>query len=145
MIGLIQRVSTAKVEVDQHCIGAINTGIVLLLGIEKDDTPAKAERLLQRVSGYRIFEDNTGRMNHSLNDIQGELLVISQFTLAANTHKGMRPSFSSAAPPALAEELYNYFITQCQASGLVCQSGQFGADMQVSLVNNGPVTFHLSV
>ena len=145
MIGLIQRVNTAKVEVDQCCIGAINTGILLLLGIEKDDTPAKADRLLERVIGYRIFEDNTGRMNHSLKDIKGELLVISQFTLAANTQKGMRPSFSSAATPALAEELYDYFIEQSHASGLVSQSGQFGADMQVSLVNNGPVTFQLSV
>jgi D-tyrosyl-tRNA(Tyr) deacylase len=145
MIGLIQRVTSAKVEVDQECIGAINTGILLLLGIEKEDTTAKADRLLQRVSGYRLFEDDTGRMNYSLRDIKGELLIISQFTLAANTNKGMRPSFSSAAAPDLAEELYHYFIQQSQASGLVCQSGQFGADMQVSLVNNGPVTFRLSV
>jgi len=145
MIGLIQRVNSAKVEVNQCCIGAINTGILLLLGIEKDDTSAKAERLVQRVHGYRIFEDDTGRMNRSLKDIKGELLVISQFTLAANTHKGTRPSFSSAASPALAEELYNAFIQYSQASGLMCQSGQFGADMQVSLVNNGPVTFQLSV
>jgi len=145
MIGLIQRVTMAKVEVDQVCIGSINTGILLLLGIEKEDTTVKADRLLQRVSTYRIFEDDTGRMNYSLKDIQAELLIVSQFTLAANTNKGTRPSFSRAASPQLAEELYDYFIKQSHASGLHCQSGQFGADMQVSLVNNGPVTFRLQV
>lgn len=145
MIGLIQRVSTAKVEIEGEIAGEIKQGILLLLGVEKEDTKAKAERLLQRVLGYRIFEDDTGRMNKSLNNIAGDLLVISQFTLPANTKKGMRPSFSSAASPELGEALYDYFLSQAKRTELHVQSGQFGADMQVSLVNDGPVTFWLQV
>ncbi len=145
MIGLIQRVSSAKVEVNQEIIGNIDQGILLLLGVEKDDTVAKADRLLQRVMGYRIFSDDSGRMNHSLTDIQAELLIVSQFTLPANTQKGMRPSFSSAGSAQLGKELYEHLIRQAKQSPLKVQSGQFGADMQVSLVNDGPVTFWLQV
>ena len=145
MIALIQRVSSAKVEIEDEISGKINQGILLLLGVEKDDTEAKAQRLLQRVLGYRIFEDDTGRMNKSLKDISGDLLVVSQFTLPADTKKGMRPSFSSAAPPELGEALYDYFLAQAKQTDLLIQNGKFGADMQVSLVNDGPVTFWLQV
>ena len=145
MIGLIQRVSSAKVEIEGVLEGEIKQGILVLLGVEKEDTEAKAQRLLERVLGYRIFEDNTGRMNKSLADIAGDLLVVSQFTLPANTKKGMRPSFSSAAPPELGEALYDYFINQARQTELHIENGQFGADMQVSLVNDGPVTFWLQV
>jgi D-tyrosyl-tRNA(Tyr) deacylase len=145
MIGLIQRVSSAKGEVNQEIIGSIDQGVLLLLGVEKDDTVAKADRLLQRIMGYRIFSDDSGRMNHSLTDIQAELLIVSQFTLPANTQKGMRPSFSSAGSAQLGKELYEHMIRQAKKSPLKIQSGQFGADMQVSLVNDGPVTFWLQV
>jgi D-tyrosyl-tRNA(Tyr) deacylase len=143
MIGLIQRVSSAKVEVNQEIIGSIDQGILLLLGVEKDDTVAKADRLLQRIMGYRIFSDDSGRMNHSLTDIQAELLIVSQFTLPANTQKGMRPSFSSAGSALLGKVLYEYMIRHAKQSPLKIQSGQFGANMQVSLTNDGPVTFWL--
>ena len=143
MIGLIQRVSTASVSVDDITIGKIDQGILLLLGVEKNDDEKIAQRLVDRVLGYRIFEDKTGRMNLSLKDIQGELLVISQFTLPANTRKGTRPSFTPAAEPVLGKQLYEFFITQAKLSMQTVQSGEFGADMQVSLINNGPVTFWL--
>lgn len=146
MIALIQRVSSAKVEVSGEVIGAIGQGILLLLGVEKEDTQTKADKLLKRVTSYRIFTDETGRMNHSLQDIQGDLLVVSQFTLPADTRKGLRPSFSSAASPQQGEALYDYFLKQAQqTTSLKIQSGEFGADMQVSLVNDGPVTFWLQV
>ena len=145
MIGLIQRVSSAKVDVSNNTISHIEQGILLLLGIEKEDNQEKADKLLQRVLNYRIFEDDTGRMNLSLNDIKGDLLVVSQFTLAADTKKGLRPSFSSAASPEIAKTLYDYFLIQAKQTDLLIQSGEFGADMQVSLVNDGPVTFCLQV
>lgn len=143
MIGLIQRVSTASVCVDGDMIGEIDQGILLFLGVERNDNEKIAQRLVNRVSTYRIFEDETGRMNLSLKDIQGELLVVSQFTLPADTHKGTRPSFTPAAEPVLGKQLYEFFITQAKLSIHTVQSGEFGADMQVSLVNNGPVTFWL--
>jgi len=145
MIGLIQRVSSAKVDVSNNTISHIEQGILLLLGIEKEDNQEKADKLLQRVLNYRIFEDDTGRMNLSLNNIKGDLLVVSQFTLAADTKKGLRPSFSSAASPEIAKTLYDYFLIQAKQTDLLIQSGEFGADMQVSLVNDGPVTFWLQV
>ena len=145
MQGLIQRVSQAHVVVDGKVIGQINKGIVLLLGVEKDDDFAAADKLLNKVSGYRIFADADGKMNLSLKDTTGDLLVVSQFTLAANTNKGMRPSFSSAADPALGEQLYNYFVEQAKETLSHVQTGQFGADMAVHLVNDGPVTFQLAV
>jgi D-tyrosyl-tRNA(Tyr) deacylase len=145
MQGLIQRVTQAKVEVSGEVVGEISQGILLLLGVEKQDTEQSAQKLLHKVSNYRIFTDEQGKMNLSLNDIKGELLVVSQFTLAADTKKGMRPSFSSAGTPAQANELYEYFIAQAKEAGLRVATGQFAADMQVSLCNDGPVTFNLSV
>jgi len=118
---------------------------LLLLGVEKQDTEQSAQKLLHKVSNYRIFTDEQGKMNLSLNDIKGELLVVSQFTLAADTKKGMRPSFSSAGTPEQANTLYEYFIAEAKKAGLTVATGQFGADMQVSLCNDGPVTFNLSV
>jgi D-tyrosyl-tRNA(Tyr) deacylase len=145
MLGLIQRVSSASVAIDNKLQGNIDQGILLLLGIEKNDNQASVNQLLNKILNYRIFNDNQGKMNLSLNDIAGDLLVVSQFTLAADTKKGMRPSFSSAAPPEPAKALYDSFLTQAQTE---CQgkvaSGEFGADMQVSLCNDGPVTFLLS-
>ena len=143
MIGLIQRVNRASVEVDEQEIASINQGILLLLGVEKEDQLSQADRLLQRVITYRIFEDTTGRMNKSLLDISGELLIVPQFTLPADTKKGTRPSFAPAAPPALGEQLFDYFVEQSKIKLGKIQAGQFGADMQVSLINNGPVTFWL--
>lgn len=145
MKALIQRVSQARVDVDDKTIGQINHGILVLLGVDKGDTQAVADKLLQKVISYRIFSDPEGKMNLSLKDIEGELLVISQFTLAADTRKGLRPSFSSAAPPAVGEALYEYFIDQASKTLGHVQTGQFGADMKVSLLNDGPVTFLLEV
>ncbi|MCF7501156.1 D-aminoacyl-tRNA deacylase [Pseudoalteromonas sp. L1] len=145
MQGLIQRVTQAKVEVAGEVVGEISQGILLLLGVEKQDTEQSAQKLLHKVTNYRIFTDEQGKMNLSLNDIKGELLVVSQFTLAADTKKGMRPSFSSAGTPAQANELYEYFIAQAKEAGLRVATGQFAAHMQVSLCNDGPVTFNLSV
>ena len=146
MKGLIQRVTHAKVVVESITIGEINHGIVLLLGVEKDDTPEKANKLLEKVLKYRIFSDDDGKMNRSLTDTGGGLLIVSQFTLVADTRKGLRPSFSSAATPALGEELYETFVAQAKVmhAGIIA-TGQFGADMKVSLLNDGPVTFLLEV
>jgi D-tyrosyl-tRNA(Tyr) deacylase len=143
MIGLIQRVTHASVVVNHETIGDINTGILLLLGVEKNDNEKSATRLLERVITYRIFEDDTGRMNRSLNDIQGGLLIVPQFTLPANTNKGTRPSFTPAAEPKRGKTLFDFFLQHAKTSSLRIQSGQFGANMQVSLTNDGPVTFWL--
>ncbi len=143
MIGLIQRVLEAKVVVNRETVGAIQTGILLLLGVEREDTEAQAKRLLERVLNYRIFEDNEGRMNRSLLDIQGGLLVVPQFTLPADTQRGNRPSFTPAAPPEQGKQLFDYFCQQIQIQGRELQSGVFGTDMKVHLINNGPVTFWL--
>lgn len=144
MLGLIQRASSASVSIDNSVVGQINRGIVLLLGIEKNDSEEKANQLIQKILNYRIFNDENGKMNLSLQDIGGDLLVVSQFTLAADTKKGLRPSFSSAAPPAEAKMLYEYFLNQAiNCNNGAVASGQFGADMQVSLCNDGPVTFLL--
>lgn len=145
MQGLIQRVKHAKVEINNQVVGEISQGILLLLGVEKHDDTQTADKLLHKVSNYRIFTDENDKMNLSLKDIKGELLVVSQFTLAADTKKGMRPSFSSAATPSQANELYEYFVAQAKELGLTIATGEFGADMQVSLRNDGPVTFNLSV
>ena len=146
MIGLIQRVRSAQVDVDQQTIGKINQGILLLLGVQREDTTQRADKLLHKVINYRIFEDGAGKMNQSLQNIGGELLVVSQFTLPADTRKGLRPSFTPAAPPALGLELYDYFVEQADVTiESAVQTGEFGADMQVSLVNDGPVTFWLEV
>jgi len=143
MIGFIQRVTHASVTVDSKEIASIQQGILLLLGVEKGDSQQQADRLLQRIITYRIFADDSGRMNKSLLDINGELLVVPQFTLAADTKKGTRPSFAPAAPPELGKQLFDYFLQQAEDKLGQLQSGQFGADMQVSLINNGPVSFWL--
>ncbi|MEY3807740.1 MAG: hypothetical protein RI893_716 [Pseudomonadota bacterium] len=143
MITIIQRVSSANVTVNNQQIGAIDTGILALLAVEKADTEKEARRLLERILNYRIFADSDDRMNLSLRDINGGLLLVPQFTLAADTQKGNRPSFISAAPPEYGKELFNYLQQLAKQTYANVQFGQFGADMQVTLVNNGPVTFTL--
>lgn len=145
MIALMQRVSFAKVEVDNEVVGEIEKGILVLLAVEPKDTEAKAKRLAERVSGYRIFEDENGKMNLNVGQIGGDVLVVSQFTLAADTTRGMRPSFSSAAAPEFSDNLYQYFCQQLRNLGFSAPTGQFGADMKVSLLNDGPVTFQLTI
>ena len=144
MIALIQRVSQAKVDVKGETIGKIGKGLLVLLGVEKEDNREKADKLAEKVLNYRIFSDENDKMNLNVQQAQGELLIVSQFTLAVDTQKGLRPSFSKGAPPALANELYEYFIQKC-AEKLPVSTGQFAADMQVSLTNDGPVTFWLNV
>lgn len=143
MIGLLQRVTGARVRVGDEVMGQIDGGLLVLIGVEKDDTEARVQRLLERLLGYRVFEDDTGRMNRSLRDIGGGLLLVPQFTLVADTQKGMRPSFSSAAPPDLGQRLFDHLVAQAQARHPRVETGRFGADMQVELVNDGPVTFWL--
>lgn len=143
MISIIQRVTTATVTVNHQDIGKIDTGIMALVAVEKEDTPKEAERLLERILTFRIFADDNDRMNLSLRDINGGLLLVPQFTLAADTRKGNRPSFISAAPPEQGRQLFGYLQHLATTSYPNVQFGQFGADMQVSLVNNGPVTFTL--
>jgi D-aminoacyl-tRNA deacylase len=143
MIALIQRVTNANVRVEGQVIGQIQKGIMALIGVEKNDTQEKADKLIRRLLGYRIFSDQNDKMNLSLSDVAGGLLLVPQFTLAADTNKGMRPSFSSAAPPQIGEQLFDYFVEQATNLHPVVQTGRFGADMQVSLCNDGPVTFHL--
>jgi D-tyrosyl-tRNA(Tyr) deacylase len=143
MISIIQRVTTAKVTVNNQDIGKIDTGIMALVAVEKADTPKDAERLLERILNYRIFADDNDRMNLSLRDINGGLLLVPQFTLAADTQKGNRPSFTSAAPPEQGRQLFGYLQNLATASYPGAQFGQFGVNMQVSLINNGPVTFIL--
>lgn len=143
MIALLQRVRSANVVVAGEEIGSINKGLLVLLGVQKGDDEVRAKRLIERMTGYRVFEDEQGKMNLSLKDIGGELLLVPQFTLAADTHKGMRPSFSSAAPPQEGEYWFDYVVSACQQLPLTVATGRFGADMQVGLVNDGPVTFWL--
>ncbi|OOV87152.1 D-aminoacyl-tRNA deacylase [Oceanospirillum linum] len=143
MRALIQRVARAKVEVDQQCIGEINQGLLVFIGVEKGDRTEDADRLLKKLLAYRVFADAEDKMNLSLTDVQGGLLLVSQFTLAANTQKGLRPSFSSAAPPAEGEDLYNYLVEQAKGLHPSVATGRFGADMKVELLNDGPATFLL--
>jgi D-tyrosyl-tRNA(Tyr) deacylase len=143
MLALIQRVTQAQVQVEQKTIGAIEKGILALIGISKSDGQSQADRLLERILNYRIFDDEAGKMNLSLKDIQGGLLLVPQFTLAADTQKGTRPGFSTAMPPEQSEQLFNYFVAQAQAAHQPLATGQFRANMQVSLCNDGPVTFLL--
>ena len=143
MIVLIQRVKRASVIVAGETVGAIEQGILAFVGLEKQDSEKTAEESLDRILAYRIFADDEGKMNRSLRDIEGGLLLVSQFTLAADTRKGLRPSFSSAMPPAAAEALYDHMLEAARASHSKVASGRFGADMQVELVNDGPVTFIL--
>ena len=145
MIALIQRVTHASVVVVEKTVGQIDAGLLVLLGVEKDDDEQKAKRLCEKVLGYRIFSDEQGKMNLNVQQAGGSLLVVSQFTLAADTKKGMRPSFSGGAEPEKADKLYQYFVEQSRQQGITTQTGQFAADMQVSLTNDGPVTFWLQV
>lgn len=145
MKALIQRVSRASVEVSGDKVSEISEGLLVLLGVEKGDDEGIAETLLAKVLDYRVFEDEMGKMNLSLRDIEGDLLVVSQFTLAANTRKGRRPSFSSAGEPAIAEALYERFIKGAAEQDIKVSGGVFGADMKVALVNDGPVTFLLEL
>ena len=145
MIGLLQRVAQARVEVDGVSIGAIGPGLMVLVCAERGDGEAEADRLLERVLGYRVFADAGGKMNLSLREVRGGLLLVPQFTLAADTHKGMRPSFTPAAPPEQGERLFDYFAAKARAAYPVVETGRFGAHMQVSLTNDGPVTIWLRV
>ena len=144
MIALIQRVTAARVEVAGHCVGLIGRGLLALVAVERGDGEAQAARLAERLLGYRVFPDEDGKMNRSVFDIGGELLLVSQFTLAADTAKGMRPSFTPAADPATGEQLFGELIGECNRHfpGRIA-TGRFGADMQVTLTNDGPVTFLL--
>lgn len=145
MIGLIQRVSSAKVEVGGVSIGEIAHGLMVLVGVERDDGLAEADRLAAKLIAYRVFPDDAGKMNKSVRDAGGSLLLVPQFTLVADTSSGLRPSFSRAAPPALGAELFARLAAAVVASGVACATGRFGADMQVTLTNDGPVTFWLQV
>ena len=145
MIGLIQRVTHANVEVSGNQIAKIGHGILLLLGVEKADAEKNAKDLLNKVLNFRIFEDENQKMNLSLLNMGGELLIVPQFTLPADTKKGTRPSFASAAPPALREKLFDHFVVSAKEQIERVETGKFGADMQVSLINDGPVTFWLEV
>jgi len=145
MIALIQRVSQASVVVSGEQIAQIDTGLLVLLGVEKTDDEVKADKLIHRMLGYRVFEDPQGKMNLSVQDVKGEVLLVPQFTLAADTKSGMRPGFSQAAPPEKGEFWFNYAAKKCKSTLGEIQLGKFGADMQVSLLNNGPVTFWLQV
>lgn len=145
MIALIQRVTEARVEVDGVVVGAIGPGLLALVAVQPGDGEAQVERMLERLLGYRVFGDAQGRMNRSLADTGGGLLLVSQFTLAADTDKGMRPSFTSAAPPALAQALFERLLARARERHPQVETGRFGAHMKVALVNDGPVTFRLEV
>jgi D-tyrosyl-tRNA(Tyr) deacylase len=143
VIALIQRVTEARVRVAGKVVGEIGRGLLALVGVAREDTEAKADRLLDRLLGYRVFPDAEGRMNLSLRDIGGGLLLVSQFTLVADTRKGMRPSFSSGAPPEEGGRLYDHLVRRAHAAHPDVATGHYGADMQVELTNDGPVTFLL--
>lgn len=145
MIGLLQRVSRARVEIEGETLASIGPGLLVLVGVERGDAEAQAERLLQRLLGYRVFPDAAGRMNLSLHDTGGALLLVPQFTLAADTAKGTRPGFSGAAEPVLGQQLFEHLLGCARAAHGEVAAGRFGADMQVSLTNDGPVTFWLRV
>lgn len=145
MIALIQRVLNASVSVDGETVGEIDRGLLVLLGVEKQDDEQSAERLASKVLGYRVFSDEQGKMNLNVQQTGGSVLVVSQFTLAADTQKGMRPSFSGGAAPAEASRLYELFGDCCRRQGITTATGRFAADMQVALINDGPVTFWLQV
>ncbi|MBI1921325.1 MAG: D-tyrosyl-tRNA(Tyr) deacylase [Geobacter sp.] len=144
MKAVIQRVSEAKVVVGGETVGEIGRGILVLLGVEKGDSEKDADWLTEKIAGLRIFEDDAGKMNLSVQDIGGALLIVSQFTLAGNCAKGRRPSFDTAAPPDEAKRLYEYFVEKAKSLGIPAQTGIFQADMKVHLVNDGPVTFILA-
>lgn len=144
MIGFLQRVSRAQVDIEGVATAAIGRGLLVLVGVLREDTAADGQRLVERILNYRVFPDPQGRMNLCLRDIQGGLLLVPQFTLAADTRSGNRPSFTPAAPPAQAEALFGQLLEQARAAHAEVASGRFGADMQVTLINDGPVSFWLS-
>lgn len=143
MIALLQRVRHASVKVADKSIGEIDQGLLVFIGVEKNDDETHADRLIERFLGYRVFPDADGKMNLSVSDIAGGVLLVPQFTLAADTRKGTRPSFSSAAPPQRGQDLFAYLVAQTRQRYLQVATGAFGADMQVGLLNDGPVTFWL--
>lgn len=145
MIGLLQRVRQARVEFEGKTIGAIGPGLLIFVGVERGDSEAIADRLLQRLLAYRVFPDAEGRMNRSVRDVQGGLMLVPQFTLVADTDTGTRPSFTPAASPKDGQRLFNYLVRQAGAGYAPVACGRFGADMQVTLTNDGPVTFWLQV
>lgn len=146
MLALIQRVTHASVEVDGSVVGRIGPGLLALIGVQSDDDAGRIARMRERLLGYRVFADEAGRMNRSLADTGGGLLLVSQFTLAADTRSGMRPGFSTAAPPAEAERLFDALVAECRAHAPAgVETGRFGAHMVVNLANDGPVTFLLQV
>ncbi|SFP74635.1 D-tyrosyl-tRNA(Tyr) deacylase [Geopseudomonas sagittaria] len=145
MKALLQRVRSARVEVAGEVVGAIDQGLLVLVGVEPQDDAARADKLLHKLLNYRVFSDADGKMNLSLKDVGGGLLLVSQFTLAADTRSGLRPSFSTAAPPAQGAALFDYLLARAGEQHPQVASGRFGADMQVHLVNDGPVTFLLEV
>lgn len=145
MIGLIQRVSEANVTVAGEVIGEIGKGMLVLLGVEKEDGDAEIEKLANKLCRYRMFSDEDGKMNLNIEQVGGEMLVVSQFTLVADTQKGNRPGFSRGATPEHGEAIYKKFVHALKAKGMAVSTGEFGADMQVGLVNDGPVTFHFNV
>jgi D-tyrosyl-tRNA(Tyr) deacylase len=141
MIGLLQRVTEASVRIEELVVGRIGRGLLVLVGVEQGDTEAQADRLLERLLAYRVFEDDDGKMNLSLTDVRGGLLLVPQFTLPADTRKGNRPSFTPAAAPAEGERLFSYLAEQARQQYSTVATGRFAANMQVQLVNDGPVTF----
>lgn len=145
MIAVMQRVASASVAVSGECIAEIGRGLLVLVGVERGDRRVHADRMIERLLTYRVFSDDTGRMNLSVADVGGGVLLVPQFTLAADTHKGTRPSFSSAAPPEEGERLFDALVEQAAARHERVATGRFGADMQVALVNDGPVTFVLRI
>jgi D-tyrosyl-tRNA(Tyr) deacylase len=145
MIGLLQRVSHADVRVDTKIVGSIQAGLLVLVAVERGDTQEQADRLLERLLTYRVFPDDAGRMNRSLQDTGGGLLLVSQFTLAADTRKGTRPGFSPAAEPEEGKRVFEYLVARARERHRVVETGEFGAHMQVALINDGPVTFWLQV
>lgn len=145
MIGLLQRVTSAKVNVDQQTVGQINHGLLVLLGVEKQDTAQQARRLAERILTYRVFEDNQGKMNRSVQDVQGGILIVPQFTLTADTDKGLRPGFSRGAAPKQARELYQFCVDYAQSCYPHVETGIFQTEMKVHLCNDGPATFLLTV
>ncbi|MEM1174872.1 MAG: D-aminoacyl-tRNA deacylase [Pseudomonadota bacterium] len=143
MIGLLQRVSEASVTVDGEIVGQIGRGLLVLCCVQREDQEANVKRLAERLAGYRVFEDESGRMNRSVSDVGGGLLLVPQFTLAADTRKGTRASFSKAAPPELGRAFFELLVAECRNQVDRVETGRFGADMKVSLLNDGPVTFWL--
>ncbi|WP_027965801.1 D-aminoacyl-tRNA deacylase [Halomonas halocynthiae] len=145
MKALIQRVSQASVQVNQQSVGAIEHGLLVLVGVEKGDNKTCADKLLHKLLHYRVFSDDDGKMNRNVQQVDGGLLLVSQFTLAADTGRGLRPSFSRAAPPDEGERLFHYLVEEANKAWPNVATGEFGANMQVSLINDGPVTFLLEV